>query len=335
MKTRQAIGEFINSRISGNLSPMTIAWYRTRLERFAEFCPELPQEPRPLEAFLASIKGTPETRHAYFRAIRALFRFISDRYDTSNPMTKVAAPRCPRKVMATLEPEQLMRLLLAVSNLRDRAVLTLVVDTGMRASEIAALRKKDVKEHTIVAYGKCGEREIPISNETRRLLFLLMVQDGKDEFVFHGHKGPITRKAVYSIVSRHMRRAGIPAPKLGPHRIRHAFGKGYLVNGGDLRSLQQIMGHASITTTEKYASLNLSDTIEKHHRFSLLRGVHAAAQESFFDTGLAIKEACTISEGKGQLLPEVDRSVDQHGYKEGEAAYIEQKELPLWRLVNE
>ncbi len=307
MRPRQAIGEFIDSRVSSNLSPLTIAWYRTRLERFAEFCPELPQEPRSLEAFLATINGTPETRHAYFRALRAFFRFISDRYGTSNPMNKVAAPRCPKKLMATLEPEQVMGLLISASNLRDRAVLTLVIDTAMRASEVAVLRKKDVKEHTVVACGKCGEREVPISSETRRLLLLLMAQDGKDEFVFHGHKGPITRKAVYSIVARYMRRAGIPAPKLGPHRIRHAFGKGYLVNGGDLRSLQQIMGHASITTTEKYASLNLSDTIKKHHSFSLLQGVRAAAQESFFDTDLAIKEACTILEGKGQLLMEVDR----------------------------
>ncbi len=203
MRPRQAIGEFIDSRVSSNLSPLTIAWYRTRLERFAEFCPDLPQEPRSLEAFLATINGTPETRHAYFRALRAFFRFISDRYGTSNPMNKVAAPRCPKKLMATLEPEQVMGLLISASNLRDRAVLTLVIDTAMRAD--------------------------------------------------------------------------IPAPKLGPHRIRHAFGKGYLVNGGDLRSLQQIMGHASITTTEKYASLNLSDTIKKHHSFSLLQGVRAAA----------------------------------------------------------
>ncbi len=96
MRTRQTIGEFISSRISSNLSPLTIAWYRTRLERFAEFCPELPQEPRSLETFLATIKGTPETRHAYFRALRAFFRFIGDRYNTANPMNKVAAPRCPQ-----------------------------------------------------------------------------------------------------------------------------------------------------------------------------------------------------------------------------------------------
>ncbi|GAJ16173.1 unnamed protein product, partial [marine sediment metagenome] len=58
-----------------------------------------------------------------------------------------------------------------------------------------------------------------------------------------------------------MRKAGIHGPKLGSHRLRHAFGKGYLVNGGDVRSLQEIMGHENIATTQKYANLNLSDTI--------------------------------------------------------------------------
>ena len=122
-------------------------------------------------------------------------------------------------------------------------------------------------------------------------------QDGSDEYLFHGQRGPLTRRGIYRIVRRYMSKAGIGGPKLGGHRLRHAFGKNYIVNGGDLRSLQEIMGHASITTTQKYATLNLTDTVEKHHRFTPLRAAHAAAQESFFKVEV-VKEAEAILEGK-------------------------------------
>jgi len=92
-----------------------------------------------------------------------------------------------------------------------------------------------------------------------------------------------------------MKKAGISGPKLGPHRIRHTFGRTYLVSGGDVRSLQTIMGHTNITTTERYSSLTLKNTIPKHHKFTPLRAAHAAAQESLFSPRV-IKEAEEIIE---------------------------------------
>lgn len=295
MRTQAAINEFLQSRIAHNLTRVTIQWYDDRLQPFARSRPELPEEPGPIEEFIANTPGAPETKHAQFRALRALYRFINQRHEKiPNPMVKVVPPRCPKKVMATLEPDQAMRLLSSASNLRDRALLTLLIDTGMRSSEAAGLRKQDVKINTVTVRGKSGEREIPISEETRRLLLLLISTDGEDQFVFHGHNGPLSRYGLYRIVRAHMEKAGIDTPKLGGHRIRHAFGKGYLVNGGDVRSLQQMMGHANISTTEKYASLNLTDTIAKHNKFTPLRSAHAAAQESLFDTSQAVRQAETI-----------------------------------------
>ena len=298
MKTEQAIKEFIDSRIANNLSPLTIEWYTDKLKRFARLYPELPQEPRSIESFLAGITGCPETRHAYFRVLRAFFRFISERYEIPNPVTKVSPPRCAKKMMATLDPGEMMRLLHSASCLRDRAILTLLLDTGMRTGEAASLRKRDIKTDTVTVLGKTGEREIPISDETRMLLMCVIGSDGKGEHVFHGHKGPLTRKGIYRIVRTYMRKAGIVGPKLGGHRLRHSFGKGYVVSGGDLRSLQQIMGHASITTTQKYVSLNLNDVIQKHHKFTPLHAVQAAAQESFFNAGLAVKRVETVLHSK-------------------------------------
>jgi len=295
VKTQAAINDYLDSCLSRNLSPETVDWYRDVLRKFARAYPQLPKEPRQIEAFLASFKCAPETRHGYFCVLRAFFKFTAQRSKTPNPMVKVAAPRCPRKVMATLEPDELMRLLNSASDLRDRAILTLFVDSGIRRSELAQLRRQDIKTETIRVCGKSGEREVPISEETRRLL-LTLIASNNHEYVFQGHKGHLGNHGIYRIIRIHMKKAGIDGPKLGPHRIRHAFGKNYLVNGGDLRSLQQLMGHANITTTQKYASLTLHDIISKHHQFSPLRSAYAAAQQSFLDTDKdqAVKEAEAI-----------------------------------------
>jgi site-specific recombinase XerD len=297
-----AINEFLHSRQAQKLSQESINWYQAKLQRFAQICPKLPKDPRPIEAFLTTVNSSPSTILNYFNALRAFFRFISERHDTRNPISKMHAPgsKKGKRVRPTLEPNEEMRLLESVpeSNLRDRTILTLFVDSGIRSSELTGLRPQDIGMETVHVSGKTGEREVPISEETRRLLLLTIAEHGKGDCVFHGHKGPLTRHGVYRIVSAYMRKAGIRGPKLGPHRIRHAFGKGYLVNGGDLRSLQQIMGHERITTTQEYADLAMPDIIAKHHQFTPLRAAHAAAQESFFNKTEALKEAEAILEGK-------------------------------------
>ena len=89
--------------------------------------------------------------------------------------------------------------------------------------------------------------------------------------------------------------------KLGPHRLRHPFGKIFLICGGDLRSLQAIMGHADIETTQKYASLNLNDITQKHRQFSPLGAAQLSAQESQIDNEAVLREAETIIRKKEKV----------------------------------
>ena len=285
MKTQAAINEFLQSRRARNLSAATVQWYEQRLQPFATFNPELPEEPGPIETFLAMRHGEPETIHADFRALRALFRFRTERYGVPNPMATIKPPRCPKKVMATLEPEQQLRLLAAAgSDVRTKAIVTLLIDTGIRTSEALGLRRQDIKTRTLVVRGKSGQHEVAMSEETRRLL-LTLINDSKDEYVFHSRKGVLSRYGMYRILRQFYEKAGIPGPKLGGHRLRHAFGKAWVANGGDLRSLQLQMGHAYISTTEKYCSLSMNDTIAKHERFTPLRSTYAA-QQIFWDTNV-------------------------------------------------
>lgn len=294
MRTEKAINEFLQNRHASNLKPASIEWYRVLLQPLASVFSTLPEEPGPIEEFLSQATGSPETKHGRYRVLNVFFKFIKERWGISNPMQQIAPPRRPKKVLPTLESHEVMLLLNSATNARDRAMLTLLIDTGIRSGELAGLRKSDIKRDTIRVSGKTGEREVPISEETRHQLVTLIADNGAHDYVFHGHKGPLGRHGIYGVVSKYMTKAGVQGPKLGAHRIRHTFGKGYLVNGGDLRSLQEILGHANISTTQKYASLNLNDVITKHHRFTPLRAAHAAAQESFFNTGQALNEAEAI-----------------------------------------
>ena len=296
MKTELAIREFLDSRISANLSPATISWYKDRLYPLTNSCPELPRRPEPIERFLATIQGSPETKYDVYRALKTFFKFMCSRRKLPNPMDDIRSPRRPRTLMPTLEVGELINLLHSCESPRDRAVITLLVDCGVRAGEVCSLLKHNIKQETIIVHGKVGWREVPVSGETKRLL-LQVAALSADDYVFHGQKGLMTRHLIYAIVRRALEKAGIKGPKLGPHRLRHAFGKNFLVQGGDLRSLQEIMGHADIETTQKYASLNLTDIVKKHQKFSPLKAANDAAQESLFATE-AMKEAEQILQTK-------------------------------------
>jgi integrase/recombinase XerD len=296
VKTELAIREFLDSRISANLSPATISWYKDRLYPLTKSCPDLPRRPEPIERFLATIQGSPETKYDVYRALKTFFKFMCSRRKLPNPMDDIRSPRRPRTLMPTLEVGELINLLHSCESPRDRAVITLLVDCGVRAGEVCSLLKHNIKQETIIVHGKVGWREVPVSGETKRLL-LQVAALSADDYVFHGQKGLMTRHLIYAIVRRALEKAGIKGPKLGPHRLRHAFGKNFLVQGGDLRSLQEIMGHADIETTQKYASLNLTDIVKKHQKFSPLKAAHDAAQESLFATE-AMKEAEQILQTK-------------------------------------
>ena len=298
MLTQQAIQAFLYNRRSLNRRPRTVKWYERNLSHFAGFCPdELPMEPEPVEEFLVGVvpDEKDETRYGYYRTLMAFYRFTCRRRRLFSPMDLVDPPTRRKKVRPTLNSREMMELS-QVQSLRDRAILSLFIDSGPRVGELVSLRKQNIFDDYIRVDGKTGEREIPISEETRRLLLTLVACNGNHEYVFSGQRGPLTTWGVYRIVRKYMRKANVNGPKLGPHRIRHAFGKHYIKNGGDTRSLQKIMGHSSITNTEIYIELANEEIVAKHHQFTPLRSTHAAAQGSFFDTdkAQAVKEAEAI-----------------------------------------
>ena len=293
MKTVEAVGLFLDNCQLRGLSVCTIKTYTQQLSYFAKVFPKLPSTPEDIEDFLASRGNgnTQETVHSYFRTLRASYNFLERRRGIANPMHKgqVQPPIVKPKVMPTLEATDI-NLLAIYSNsqrndalwglcrddgtqnsevgnlLRDNALIVLFIDTGIRSGEAISLKRDNIKEGYIVVEGKAGQRAVPISDFTRTLLLRLPKYD--DGYVFHGHKGKLTRSGAYCIVKKALQQIGITGGKLGSHRLRHTFGRLWVARGGDIRSLQIILGHANITTTQKYTALAMSDVMDKHKEYS-------------------------------------------------------------------
>jgi site-specific recombinase XerD len=272
MKTLEAIQLFIANCELRDLSARTLEQYSQQLSYLSKFFEELPTKAEDIETVLVSlINVTQETKHFYFSTYRTFYNFLDKRHKTGNPMLNVTPPRLKNKIMPTLEMSDIGLLSVFLKDdtpkhKRDKSLLTLFIDTGIRTSEATGLKREDIKENYIKIIGKVGERIVPISDSVAKLL--LELPEHEDGYVFHGQRGRLTRNGVYEIVRKYLTKIGITGAKLGGHRFRHTFGRQYLVLGGDLRSLQMIMGHSNISTTTKYANLAIEDVIEKHRKYT-------------------------------------------------------------------
>ncbi|MBA7659471.1 Tyrosine recombinase XerC [subsurface metagenome] len=280
MRTERARRSFLEAK--QDLSPRTLEQYVQALDCLERECPKMPKKP---ESIRRALNKAPTiwVKDVWWRVWSSFFRWCHWEYDIPNPMERVEKPKPPEMEMRSLEPEELaMVMAAAADNLRDKAIVALALDSGIRASEFGRLRIRDISSDTVRVWGK-GNRQmrIPISPETRHLLQLL-VEDGSGgprSLLFPGQDDqPLSRFAVYRIVRRCMEQAGIPGPKLGSHCLRHSLGKNYIANGGDAFTLKRIMRHRNIATTQKYVTLAMHDVVEQHHRHSPLRDAMRGAQ---------------------------------------------------------
>ncbi|HLI14895.1 MAG TPA: site-specific tyrosine recombinase XerD [Acidimicrobiales bacterium] len=236
--------------------------------------------------YLAAAGLAPSSRARALAAIRGLHGFCQDeRGAGSDPTREVATPRVPRGVPKALSEAEVERLLAAVRGedpraLRDRAILEVLYATGLRISELARLdlRDVDLAGALVCALGKGSkERVVPLGRPaiaaTRAWLVggrpaLLEGRRGArrdEEALFVSARGRrMTRQAIWAVVRRHARAAGL-ADRVTPHVLRHSFATHLLDHGADIRVVQELLGHASITTTQVYTKVS-----QEHLRRSYL-----------------------------------------------------------------
>ena len=271
LSTAQYLRSFLDSCRARGLRVRTVENYEQRLSVFVQRCPDLPTTPDPIEAFFAGLIVNQETRFGYFQVLKVFYRFLEARHNVfhpaaiPNPITALKILHPHSKPLKGLEAPQLGDLLKACSTNLDRTLIMLLVDTGIRISEAVSVEKKDIGQDTLTVRGKSGEREVPISSTMRDLLLAFAKGDGR---IFTDREGESARHQLSFRVRQAMKKAGITGIKMGPHTLRHTFGRQYIRAGGDPFALQKTFGHSTLGMTRRYAELETVDLVEKHKKFS-------------------------------------------------------------------
>jgi integrase/recombinase XerD len=290
---RDPIGPFLHYLMAEcGVSPNTLAAYRSDIIRFSRWRKEF--APGPLAKleigrlvgyvdYLASSGLAPSSIGRNLAALSTFFRYLV--YDgklTDNVAKLLVAPTIWDRLPTVLGPAAVEKLLAApdleqTMGRRDRAALETLYATGCRASEVAGLKviDLDLAGGSARCIGKGDkERFVPLGARAREALRdylerdrfkLLAGRTGIPEVFLTRRGRPLTRVGLWTIVKTHARAAGLPE-SVSPHTLRHSFATHLLAGGADLRVVQEMLGHASIATTQIYTRVELSRLREVHAR---------------------------------------------------------------------
>jgi site-specific recombinase XerD len=229
----------------------------------------------------------------FVRGLKAISAWwAAEGHVDEDALRRLARPRVPQRLIATLTPAELERLL-AVSRARERLLIGILLDAGLRLGELADLRVDDiVADGYLRVRGKGNkERLVPLGavSQARLAAYLRRGRPrpvgARVDHVFLARDGrPMTAAAIQHVLRRLGGRAGLDGVRTNPHTFRHTFAKLYLLNGGDLFSLQRILGHATLDMVRRYVSLSEADLVARHRAASpadrLGRVGHATASPS-------------------------------------------------------
>jgi integrase/recombinase XerD len=262
---------------SARLAPRTIDSYRRDLKSLAEWLGRPPSSAttEELEGYLAELRaagraGTTIARRA--AALRTFFRhLVLVGVRAENPAAELAAPRRARRLPRTLSPGEAERLVEAAKGttpraLRDRALVELLYGAGLRVSEAVGLERGavDLEARLVRTVGKGDkERVVPIGRQAVDALRRYAARGRpfldrrhQPELFLNAQGGPLTRAGAFLILRRLAVSAGLDPARVHPHLLRHSFATHLLEGGADLRSVQEMLGHADLATTELYTHVS-------------------------------------------------------------------------------
>jgi site-specific recombinase XerD len=304
MKLSEAIRSFLeHCEIEKNQSKKTLVNYQHYLERFLEFAGDLELEKVDLPTvkkyrlFLNRFEFRPnepltiKTQNYHIIALRAFLKYcIKQDWKTLEP-EKIELSKIPDRTVEYLTRDELERLFEAVDTstiigLRNRAIMEMLYSTGLRISELTSLNRDQVNlgRGEFQVRGKGRKMRIVFLSERAKNWILEYLEERSDGYepLFLNHRrarkkkeGAITMKGehrrltdytIQEMVRRTAYEAGI-VKKVTPHVLRHSFATELLINGADIRSVQDMLGHASITTTQIYTHLTNQKLREVHEKF--------------------------------------------------------------------
>ncbi|MEW6259725.1 MAG: tyrosine recombinase XerC [Thermodesulfobacteriota bacterium] len=280
-------------------SEHTVRAYRTDIEQFFDVVGQMLEKPSEgidpdHDIDVLVVRGYLAKLHDDHRkssigrkiaAVRSFFRFLVKRgIVRNNPAEHVATPKADKPIPVFLSVDDMFRLLDGIdtgtiSGLRDKAMLEILYSTGIRVSELTGMNLSDIDPDAglIRIRGKGSkERIVPVGKralaalQSYRSAWELQVDPSKTvsepEAVFWGDRGKrITPRAVYRVLESWVLRCGILF-RISPHKIRHSFATHLLDAGAGLRSVQEMLGHKSLSTTQKYIHVSIDKLMEVYDR---------------------------------------------------------------------
>lgn len=284
-----------------NASPHTVRNYRSDLVQFRDFLaqgqPAAKVSLKSIDAlrirgFLAFLFEQEKKKTSIARklaAVRAFFKFLSrERELAENPAATVSTPKVPHTLPRIMTEEEMNDFLDRVGQaahsggpalVRDRAILELLYASGLRVSELTGLDLRNVNfgDGIVLVRGKGNkERIVPFGSKARAAITAYLpvrekvLQENKTRetaLFLNVRGGRLTPRSVDRLLKKHIRQFG-PNVKVSPHSLRHAFASHLLAEGADLRAIQEMLGHKSLATTQKYTQVSikqLMDVYDKTH----------------------------------------------------------------------
>lgn len=290
MNWEQGIDQFlIHLKTERGLAVHTLTAYGSDLQRWLAWCHAHPKSPTPttlraqeISNFAASLSTLhPRSQARMLTTLRGFLRYLLQEQVVREDLAAlITLPSSPKPLPVVLTLEQVEQLLAApdtktVRGCRDKAMLEILYATGMRVSELCELRLLDIHPGYITPQGKGQKtRIVPLGDAARWALekylaesrpLLLKAHQHPAVFVTHLKK-PMSRQGFWKLLRQYAQNAGIEVP-LSPHKLRHSFATHLLWRGADLRAVQAMLGHSSISTTEIYTHLSESRlrTLYKTH----------------------------------------------------------------------
>lgn len=293
MKEIQAIKRFKRFlQVEKGLSANSIYSYTYDLKKFSDFLSSknkdiLKATQDDIQQFLkfekTKKKNSTRTQARSLAAIRQFYNFITDNQsEIDNPTVKIESPQIERTLPDFLSVEEINRLFSSISEtdvyeLRDKSIFELLYSCGLRISEAIELKPSDMdyENRNLKVIGKGNkERLVPMGDEAIRLLskYLkesrqLILGTRESQYLFISKKGSmLNRKSVWRLLKNYVTRTKIEK-NITPHTLRHSFATHLLEKGADLRSVQELLGHMDISTTQVYTHMAQKQLQEIHKQF--------------------------------------------------------------------
>ncbi len=282
MATARQVTDYLDVlRVERGLAPATIAAYRCDLDQYLSFLAGRRPDSELTSGFVASLSGrglAPSTVARKVAAVRGLHRFlVAEGEADTDPSALLDAPRRRRPLPKALTIDEIVALLespdLATrGGIRDSAVLEFLYSTGARVSEAVGVTELDVDlaDATVLLTGKGNrQRLVPLGGPARESIgrwlperSALRTPGAGGALFLNLRGGRLSRQSVWTIVKKQATRAGIPVARISPHVLRHSAATHMVEGGADLRSVQELLGHATIATTQIYTRVSPQHLLE-------------------------------------------------------------------------